>query len=434
MIDIAIISILANQFNFTFDNLVSFITFAAVAWLILPQKTKFYDVYRYTKVVQIISRVLLQAVIFTFIVFTFFGIYQDIYVPNATIIVYLIQVFSLILIFKLMIYFLLQLYRSVLKGNYRRAIIVGKTSRTEQLKDFFIRNPEYGYRVSKVFDVKEIKGDVNEELFWYILNNDIDEIYCSTSELANQQINELINFADNNLKVLKFLPDSNDIYSKRLKYDYYGYLPILSLREIPIKGPLNQVLKRGFDIVFSFFVLLFLLSWLTPLLAILIKIDSKGPVFFKQKRNGLDYKEFYCYKFRSMKPNPKADLKQVSRNDQRITWIGRILRRTSCDELPQFLNVLKGEMSVVGPRPHMVNQTEALAEGIDKFMVRHFVKPGITGLAQVSGYRGEIDSEQHIINRVKYDVFYVENWSLILDFKIIGKTIYNAIKGDENAV
>ena len=168
-------------------------------------------------------------------------------------------------------------------------------------------------------------------------------------------------------------------------------------------------------------------------MAILIKLDSKGPVFFKQKRNGLDYREFYCYKFRSMRPNKRANLHQVSRNDERITTIGRFIRKTSMDELPQFINVLKGDMSVVGPRPHMVSHTHMYAERIDKFMVRHFRKPGITGLAQVSGCRGEVETDNDIINRVKFDIFYVENWSLLLDIKIIIITIVKAIKGDDKA-
>ncbi|OXS18961.1 undecaprenyl-phosphate glucose phosphotransferase, partial [Pseudomonas fluorescens] len=144
--------------------------------------------------------------------------------------------------------------------------------------------------------------------------------------------------------------------------------------------------------LFSLFVIVFLMSWLTPLIALIIKLESKGPVFFVQKRNGLDYKEFTCFKFRSMVPNNKAHLEQVTRGDQRITKIGRFLRKTSIDELPQFFNVLLGSMSVVGPRPHMVSHTHMYAERIDKFMVRYFVKPGITGLAQVSGYRGEVET------------------------------------------
>ena len=215
--------------------------------------------------------------------------------------------------------------------------------------------------------------------------------------------------------------------------EYYGYLPILSLRDIPIEDPLNQFIKRAFDIILSIVVIVGILSWLSPILALLIRLESKGPVFFRQKRNGLDYKEFYCYKYRSMRVNPDAHIHQVRKNDVRITKVGKFLRKTSMDELPQFINVLFGEMSVVGPRPHMVSHTHMYAERIDKFMVRHFVKPGITGLAQTSGYRGEVETENDIINRVKYDIFYLENWSLLLDVKIVFQTVFNALKGEDKA-
>jgi putative colanic acid biosynthesis UDP-glucose lipid carrier transferase len=205
------------------------------------------------------------------------------------------------------------------------------------------------------------------------------------------------------------------------------------LRTIPLDIEVNKRLKRIFDIVFSLVVILGILSWITPLIAVLIRLESKGPVFFKQKRNGLNYEEFYCYKFRSMHLNPIADLEQVQKNDPRITKVGKIIRKTSIDELPQFMNVLLGNMSVVGPRPHMVSHTEMYAKSVDKFMVRHFIKPGITGLAQINGFRGEVETETDIINRVKYDIFYLENWTLLLDVKIIFTTIINTIKGEKKA-
>ncbi len=267
----------------------------------------------------------------------------------------------------------------------------------------------------------------------FVIENNIDEIYFSAKELSNLQINTLIDFADNNLRELKFIPDNKEIFSKKLKYEYYDYIPILSLREIPLQEPIYKFLKRVFDIIFSSSVIIFILSWLTPLVAILIKLESKGPVFFKQARNGFNYKEFYCYKFRSMTPNSEANFYQATRGDQRITNIGKFIRKTSIDELPQFFNVLFGDMSVVGPRPHMVSHTDMYAKRIDKFMVRHFVKPGITGLAQISGYRGEVETDKDIIGRVKFDIFYIENWSLLLDLKIIFKTAINAVKGEEKA-
>ncbi|HET8808842.1 MAG TPA: exopolysaccharide biosynthesis polyprenyl glycosylphosphotransferase [Flavobacteriaceae bacterium] len=433
LIDLLIIALFALQFDFLWLDHLSYILFTTIAWVILSIKTNFYEVYRFTRVTSIISRTFLQAAIFSFIVFSFFGIYEELNRPATDTIFYLTKVFAGILVMKLGIYYLLKEYRLFLKGNVRHTVIIGKNSKTLQLQRFFEENPEYGYHFVKLFDVAKKDEEMLHECFGEILQNEVDEIYCSIAELSNQQINQVVDFADNNLKVLKFLPDNKEIYTKQLEFDYYGYLPVLSLRKIPIEDPLNQFLKRVFDILVSLFVIVFLLSWLTPILAIFIKLGSKGPVFFKQSRNGLDYKEFYCYKFRSMKLNPQADLEQVSKNDPRITWIGKILRKTSFDEMPQFVNVLKGEMSVVGPRPHMVSHTHMYAESVDKFMVRHFVKPGITGLAQVSGFRGEVESEHHIINRVKYDIFYVENWSLILDIKIIFQTMYNALKGDERA-
>ena len=179
-------------------------------------------------------------------------------------------------------------------------------------------------------------------------------------------------------------------------------------------------------------VILLLLSWLIPLLAILIKLESKGPVFFKQGRPGLDEQEFLCYKFRSMQVNRFTE-KEVSKNDPRVTKMGKFMRKTSIDELPQFFNVLLGDMSVVGPRPHLWSQNKAYASKIKKYMVRHYVKPGITGLAQVKGFRGEIETEEDMINRIKYDVFYIENWSIIMDLKIIFQTVINIFKGEEKA-
>src|SRR5690606_33348287 len=167
--------------------------------------------------------------------------------------------------------------------------------------------------------------------------------------------------------------------------------------------------------------------------AIIIRLESRGPIFFRQKRNGIDNREFYCYKFRSMTPNNEADSFQAGKNDMRVTKIGRFIRRTSIDELPQFYNVLFGNMSVVGPRPHMVKHTHEYAIKVDKYMVRHFVKPGITGLAQVRGYRGEIETDTDIMNRIKFDIFYLENWTMALDIKIIIQTVLNVFKGEDKA-
>lgn len=431
-IDLVIIHALACYFfprSFPIFNYAVFIT---IAWIVLSIKSGFYQIYRFTMVSNIMSLLVKQAVLFILMVFAFFGFYSRPDVTPTLIFNYVFWTFLGISGVKFGIYYFLKRYR-LASGNYRKVVIVGLNRKTEQLRHFFNHNPVYGYNLLKVFDLKQEREKKLDEIMDYVVRERIDELYVSVSELTNHEISRLIDFVDNNLKVLKFLPDNKEIYSKNLDFNYYGVLPILSLRKIPMDEPFNNFVKRTFDIVVSLFVIVGILSWLTPILGLIIKLESKGPVFFKQRRNGLDYKEFYCYKFRSMKPNPLADLEQITKGDQRVTGVGRIIRKTSIDELPQFINVLKGEMSVVGPRPHMVSHTHMYAEKIDKFMVRHFVKPGITGLAQVSGYRGEVEDETDIVNRVKYDIFYLENWSIFLDIKIVFQTIYNAIRGEEKA-
>lgn len=430
-IDLVILILFASQFKFDFEMSIYFYVYAVISWVLLSTYVGFYEVYRYTKLIKITSLTITQAVLFTLIIFSFFGFFFHFAREPHRIFLYLLKSFSVIFLLKIALHLFLKKYRKDLGGNFRRTVIIGASAKSKQLESFFEENQEYGYKCQKTF---KIRSNSNiENIKKYISENEIDEIYCSMAELDNEQLNSIISFADNNLKILKFLPDNKDVYSRKLNFEYYGYLPIISLRRLPTDSSVNKFLKRALDIMLSLGVIVFILSWLTPFIAILIKLESNGAVFFKQKRNGLDYNEFYCYKFRSMKPNPEADLHQANKNDKRVTKLGKFMRKTSIDELPQFYNVLKGDMSVVGPRPHMVSHTHNFAENIDKFMVRHFVKPGITGLAQISGYRGEIESEKDIVNRVKYDIFYLENWSILLDIKIIIQTAYNAVKGEKKA-
>ena len=209
-------------------------------------------------------------------------------------------------------------------------------------------------------------------------------------------------------------------------------MPLLTVRRNPLKKRFNRGLKRGFDIVFSSVFLCFYPLIYLPI-AITIKLTSPGPVYFKQKRTGYRGEDFWCYKFRTMHVNRDADNVQATRNDSRKTRFGDFLRRTSLDELPQFINVFKGDMSVVGPRPHMLRHTEEYTQLVDQYMVRHLVKPGITGWAQVNGYRGLTDEVWKMAKRVEYDVWYIENWSFALDMKIIVRTVLNAIHGEDNA-
>lgn len=432
-VDMLIVYVVAYFVLLPYIDPLIFGIFITIAWLALSLATRFYEVYRYTHATNLLILLARQAVMFTLVVYAYFGYHSQPLIHSNTILKYaLLSVFS-VAIAKFSLFYLLKRYRLHLNGNVRKAVILGDNSETRQLESFFSTRKEYGYQLQKIFHINNIDEAGLEGIFYYIQKNGIDEIYASLAETDNDTINRLIQFADNNLIVLKFVPDNIDVFSRKTHIQYYGVLPIIALRSISMDKSFNQIIKRTFDLIGSILVIVFVLSWFTPLIAILIKIDSKGPVFFIQKRVGLDYNEFHCYKFRSMYPNSDADIEQASRGDKRVTKVGGFLRKTSLDELPQFLNVLLSEMSIVGPRPHMVSHTHMYAERIDKFMVRHFVKPGITGLAQVSGYRGEVETENDIINRVKYDIFYLENWSLFLDIKIIFLTVYNIIKGDDKA-
>ncbi|MEP5256041.1 MAG: undecaprenyl-phosphate glucose phosphotransferase [Winogradskyella arenosi] len=432
IIDLIIINGVAALYLFKSNDPTVFFIIISISWFLLSVYSRFYEVYRYTRPVNILSLIVRQYILFLLVVFAFSGLYHELLIYPKAIIIYTILCFILISIFKFTIYYLLQKYRTSFGGNYRKTVIVGLNKKTMALDNFFNKNPEYGYLHKKTFNLKN-KTHTLKECFQYVLNEGVDEIYCSISELNNTQIADIVNFADNNLKILKFIPDSKEIYSKKLRYEYYDYIPVLTLRNIPLEDSVNTFIKRGFDILFSSLVIILILSWLTPIIAILIKLESRGTVFFKQTRNGFNYKEFDCYKFRSMMPNKDAHANQATRGDQRVTKVGKFIRKTSIDELPQFFNVLFGDMSVVGPRPHMVSHTTLYAKKIDKFMVRHFVKPGITGLAQTSGFRGEVETDKDIIGRVRYDIFYIENWSLLLDIKIIIQTFVNAVKGEDKA-
>ena len=231
----------------------------------------------------------------------------------------------------------------------------------------------------------------------------------------------------------RIVPNLSMFITREVHIEYYGELPILALRKEPLDDVGNRIKKRALDITISLLVTIFILSWLIPLIGILIFLESGRPIFFKQLRTGKDKKPFYCWKFRSMRNNKEADQKQATRNDNRITFLGKILRKTSLDEFPQFLNVLKGEMSLVGPRPHMIKHTTDYSKLVDGYMVRQFIKPGITGWAQVNGFRGEITNPEQIKMRVNKDLWYLENWTLWLDIKILFLTVYYILRGDKKA-
>lgn len=262
----------------------------------------------------------------------------------------------------------------------------------------------------------------------------VKDVYVAVAPQRMGEVKALVAEADRQCVRLKFIPDLGGTLASPYTMSYLGgEFPIITLRHEPLEEMGNRFKKRVFDVLFSSLVIVFILSWLYPIIGLLIKLQSPGPVLFKQLRSGRNDEPFWCYKFRSMTVNKDSDEKQATKNDARITKIGAFLRKTSLDEMPQFFNVFLGNMSVVGPRPHMLKHTEQYKEIISQFMVRHFLKPGITGWAQVNGYRGETKEKEAMENRVKYDIYYLENWTTMLDVRIIFMTIINAVRGEENA-
>jgi putative colanic acid biosysnthesis UDP-glucose lipid carrier transferase len=433
LIDFTIINVLAVYIlPFHANNFLSFAFFVSFGWFAITTYLGFYEVYRYTKVIAILNCALKQGILFSLFCLALELFYSDFYYQKRIVLFVFLSLF-LILSVKLFIYYFLRKYRILVGRNFRTVVLLGNNKNTNPLKTFFTENIDYGYKLIKNYTLENHKSEKIESCLSFVLENHIDEIYCATADLSDKQVREIINFADNNLKTLKFIPDEKQILSRNVKFEYYDYIPVIPARKISQDETLNKILKRVFDLFFSILIIVGVLSWLIPIMAIIIKLESKGPVFFVQKRNGLNYTVFNCYKFRSMKFNDQSDMDLALKNDIELTKFGSFIRKTSIDELPQFFNVLWGEMSVVGPRPHPLSHNDKYALMADNFMVRHFVKPGITGLAQTKGFRGEVESDLDIINRVKYDVFYMENWSILLDIEIIFKTIYNILKGDEKA-
>lgn len=321
--------------------------------------------------------------------------------------------------------------------NYKRVVIIGTNATARRLYDQMLSDPGFGYKIMGFFD-REWRPDfvgrycgTLDSLDAFVKANAIDQIYYTMPGHA-EILTKVVKVADDNVVDFFYVPQISQYISRSFQMDTIGAVPVLSIRRNPLKKTINRLVKRGFDILFSSLFLCFYPLIYLPI-AIAIKISSPGPIYFKQKRTGYRGTDFWCLKFRTMRVNVDADKAQATRDDPRKTRLGDFLRRTSLDELPQFINVLKGEMSVVGPRPHMVKHTEEYSKIVDQYMVRHLVKPGITGWAQVNGYRGITDEVWKMEKRVQYDVWYIENWSFLLDLKIIVRTVINAIHGESNA-
>jgi putative colanic acid biosynthesis UDP-glucose lipid carrier transferase len=322
----------------------------------------------------------------------------------------------------------------------KKILIVGYNETAKKLASHF----EQDALNTQIIGFVEDEENVRELSHYPVLANldetlkvakeqNVQEIFSTITPEQNKYIYDLMYQSEKECIRFRIVPNLSVFVTRDVHIEYYGELPILSLRKEPLDDVGNRIKKRALDLVVSLFVTVFILSWLIPLIGILILLESGRPIFFKQLRTGKDKKPFYCWKFRSMKTNKDADLRQASKDDNRITALGKFLRKSSLDEFPQFINVLRGEMSLVGPRPHMLKHTSDYSKVVNDYMVRQFIKPGITGWAQINGYRGEISNPEQIRMRVNKDLWYLENWTLWLDIRILFLTIYYIFKGDSKA-
>ena len=336
--------------------------------------------------------------------------------------------------------------RSRSKGrNSRTLVFLGNDPANLIVYNELMADPATGYRVLGYFSDSIIENAPatlpklgSKDDFRKLMDDypncgfAFEELYCSLSHSEADELRQIMQFCDKNVIRFFYVPRIFSNLQLSLKPEKFGDTVIFTNHHEPLMLLGNRVMKRLFDIAFSTVVLV-MLSPLFPILALIIKMQSKGPVFFKQLRTGLNGESFMCYKFRSMHVNADADRVQATKHDPRKFPFGEFMRKTNLDELPQFLNVLKGDMSIVGPRPHMIFHTEKYSALIGKYMVRHFSKPGITGYAQVTGFRGETEELWQMEGRIQKDIWYIENWSMWLDIKIIFKTALTIIFPDKAA-
>ncbi len=347
-----------------------------------------------------------------------------------------------ILTWRIIVRGVLHVYREV-GGNNRNIVFLGNSKSIRRLFDTTNLNPFTGLKAMGYFAETPMEdepeglnylGDLSSMYPWFMEHKvEVDRIYSHLCSEYSEMILPIVKLAEENCIHMFFIPSLHKYFKRSMKFSVLDRVPLLTMRDEPLDNDVNRWAKRVFDMVFALLVIVLVFPWLLPIVWVGTMLSSPGPLFFKQLRTGLDGKNFYCYKFRSMKINKDADKLQATKNDPRKTKWGNFLRKSNIDELPQFWNVLTGSMSVVGPRPHMLAHTEEYSALISKYMVRHLVKPGITGYAQVTGFRGETKQLSEMEGRVERDIWYLENWTMFLDLKIVFLTIYNVVKGEEKA-
>ncbi len=386
-----------------------------------------------------VSPLVITHVIITYVLLSFLSPKENFFHISF---LYAVTSFAIIIISRFVERSLLNYLRQA-GHNSRQVVLVGHDQALIELYKAMTSDPAMGYQVRGYYANREMKNCPHTLAYLGSLDDfdkamqtsDVliaEEIFCCLSHDYNDFIAQIMRYCDANVIRFFYLPRMFGTYRLRLKPEYMGDILLYTNHTEPLSFMGNRLIKRTFDLVVSAFACLCLLPFI-PIIALIIKMQSPGSVFFIQERTGFEGHPFKCYKFRSMYTNANANTEQATKDDPRKFPFGNLMRRTNIDELPQFWNVLKGDMSIVGPRPHMLHHTEVYSGLIDKYMVRHFCKPGITGLAQVTGYRGETKELWQMQKRVELDIWYIEHWSFMLDLRIILKTAYSIIVPDKHA-
>ena len=415
----------------TFSNWNIYNTLIVLFWITLNFSSKSYNIGRGVSYSNTIKNAL-KSVFILFSVVAIGNLFVDYYTFSISSILFSIVIFTIsILIFRILTHFILDRYRSY-GGNIKKIAIIGFDKMGISFYKTIQSNPHLGLRSDGIYFFKSKKlndkvpekGSINK---FYKYAYEYDEVFISSKIPISTQ-KEVIDFCDKHLISVKLLPELVNYEFKNFFIKKLYNIPVIEVNQLPLDYWYNQIFKRFFDIIFSFFVLVFFVSWMYLIFGLIIKYQSKGPVLFVQKRHGLGGRVFNCFKFRTMILNSEEDTKFADNNDSRLTKFGKLLRISALDEMPQFINVLFGDMSVVGPRPHPIKLNEKFQKKIDKFSKRHQFKPGITGLAQIRGYRGKIYGFYDMSSRVKLDRYYFKNWSISFDIKIFFSTVLGILK------
>lgn len=426
-----------NTFGPVEDFYFSFFLIFALGWVGISVSSDSYDPSKLANLQSLIRNFLATSTLHVFLILFYIVSVKAQYLSRYYLILTYTAALLSVVSFRAMLFIG---YKFFIAINYttRKIVLVGADSAMHQLKSFLAQQQtDVLHLLSEEDDIEEVnqKSRIRrtvEKIKELHQRKKISELYFSVSLADENLIDELTDFTDDNFIYFRMVTDLNPLRRRNFSIDFVGPYPTLSIRREPLKSLWAMIVKRAFDIVFSLGVILLVFPIVFPIIAIAIVLDSKGPVFIRQLRTGRNAQNFTIFKFRTMYTDMESE-EQAQRDDKRITPVGRFLRRTSMDELPQFINVLLGDMSVVGPRPHMISHTHEYTAKINKYLLRHFVLPGITGHAQVNGFRGGTEDPSKMEERVKYDSWYIENWSILLDIKIIMQTIWLVFKGQENA-